>query len=94
MCCRHCESPIRVVISEIRKLYRLGYNGYGYKSLWKVLNTMCGLRVTQETVRLVLKVIYPEGVRLRSIHRLRRRLYFNHGPNFLVHIDGYDKLLP
>ncbi|MEW8548726.1 MAG: hypothetical protein AB2693_34930, partial [Candidatus Thiodiazotropha sp.] len=91
---RHCESPIRVVVSEIRKLYRLGYNGYGYKSLWKVLNTMCGLRVTQETVRLVLKVIDPEGVRLRSIHRLRRRLYFNHGPNFLVHIDGYDKLLP
>jgi hypothetical protein len=44
--------------------------------------------------RLVLKAIDPVGVTLRSAHRLRRRTYINKGPNFAIHIDGYDKLKP
>ena len=34
----------------------------------------------------------PEGVLFRKRHRLTRRLYINKGPNYLIHIDGYDKL--
>lgn len=34
----------------------------------------------------------PEGVQARLGHRLSRREYFNKGPNFLIHIDGYDKI--
>jgi hypothetical protein len=36
----------------------------------------------------------PDGIATCKRHRLRRRLYFNPGPNFLWHIDGYDKLKP
>ncbi|XP_060597113.1 uncharacterized protein LOC132751032 [Ruditapes philippinarum] len=37
-------------------------------------------------------VLDPEGVEMRSRHCLTRRQYRNSGPNFLVHIDGYDQL--
>jgi len=36
--------------------------------------------------------IDPEGVDMRKRHRLKRREYSNPGPNFLIHIDGFDKL--
>ncbi|XP_077862696.1 uncharacterized protein LOC144344733 [Saccoglossus kowalevskii] len=53
-----------------------------------------GLVVTQETVRLLLKLLDPVGVLLRSRRRLRRRRYYSKGPDFLWHLDGYDKLKP
>ena len=53
-----------------------------------------GLVVTRDTVRQVLKILDPEGVDLRSKHRLRRRTYNAKGPNYLWHIDRYDKLKP
>lgn len=34
----------------------------------------------------------PDGVDSRRKHRLARRTYINKGPNYLVHVDGYDKL--
>lgn len=39
-----------------------------------------------------LRGIDPEGVADRSTRTLRRRQYTNDGPNFLIHVDGYDKL--
>ena len=39
-----------------------------------------------------LKLLDPEGVEARRSHRLVRRVYRNKGPNFLVHVDGYDKI--
>jgi len=36
----------------------------------------------------------PTGVEKRKAHRLRRRTYKSKGPNYLIHIDGYDKLKP
>lgn len=50
--------------------------------------------VTQETVRELVKVIDPEGCEIRSRRRLRRRSYYSKGPNFLWHVDSYDKLSP
>ncbi|KAG5876634.1 hypothetical protein JTB14_005050 [Gonioctena quinquepunctata] len=50
--------------------------------------------VQQESVRLALNILDPEGVTLRRKNRLRRREYFSKGPNFLWHIDSYDKLKP
>ena len=50
--------------------------------------------MTRNTVRQVLKILDPEGVNARSRHRMRRRLYTAKGPNYLWHIDGYDKLKP
>lgn len=40
------------------------------------------------------RVMDPNGVMSRRHHRLQKRIYFNKGPNFLIHIDGYDKLKP
>lgn len=53
-----------------------------------------GFVVRQETVRVLLKILDPNGVNLRKRRRLRRRQYFNKGPNYLWHIDSYDKLKP
>ncbi|KAG5879819.1 hypothetical protein JTB14_007671 [Gonioctena quinquepunctata] len=50
--------------------------------------------VQQESVRLVLNILDPEGVTLRRRNRLRRREYFSKGSIFLWHIDSYDKLKP
>lgn len=52
------------------------------------------LVTTWEVVQHVLRVFDPEGVEHRSQHRLRRRIYRCKGPNYLRHIDGYDKLKP
>ena len=50
--------------------------------------------VDRETVRIIMKSLDPEGVTLRSGHKLRRRTYRSQGPNFIWHIDGCDKLKP
>ena len=53
-----------------------------------------GLRVTRKTAATIIKELDPEGVELRRRKHLRRRLYFARGPNWVWHIDGYDKLKP
>ncbi len=40
------------------------------------------------------RILDPEGVNIRKQRRLKRRLYRNPGPNYAIHIDGYDKLKP
>ena len=45
-------------------------------------------------VRRALKIVDPKGVETRSRGRLMRRKYKTKGPNYLWHIDGYDKLKP
>ena len=47
--------------------------------------------VSRETVRLTLKALDPSGVERRSQHKLKRRSYSAKGPNFIWHLDGYDK---
>ena len=48
----------------------------------------------QETVRLDLKALDPEGIICRSRNRLKKRIYISKGPNYMWHIDGYGKLKP
>lgn len=88
------ESPLQDVIRKILYLHRIGFTNAGYRTIWKILNAHCDCRATQTTLRNALLVIDPEGVTVRSRRRLRRRIYVNRGPNFLIHIDGYDKLKP
>ncbi|KAL3855625.1 hypothetical protein ACJMK2_014832 [Sinanodonta woodiana] len=64
---------------------------HGYRWMY----TKCcieGLVVDGESVRVLLQIIDPDGVELRKSRRLRRRIYFNHGPNYTWHIDSNDKL--
>lgn len=72
-------------------------NQHGMLHGYKFMHLKCiqsGLVVTQRTVRHLLKILDPQGVQLRQWNRLRRRLYTNPGPNFLWHVDSYDKLKP
>lgn len=46
----------------------------------------------RETVYKILKICDPEGIEGRFGNKLRRREYLSPGPNFLWHLDGYDKL--
>ncbi|XP_030609254.1 uncharacterized protein LOC115796912 [Archocentrus centrarchus] len=73
----------------------LQYSGqlHGYRWMYAKCREH-GLRVRKEDVRLVLKEMDPRGVALRQARRLRRRNYFSKGPNFIWHLDSYDKLKP
>jgi len=53
-----------------------------------------GLRVSRRNVSYILQVLDPLGVETRRRNCLRRRLYYSQGPNWVWHIDGYDKLKP
>ena len=67
----------------------------GYQSGYRVMHQKCiakGYTVSRQNVAALMSILDPEGVQLRLRHRLRRRVYFANGPNFLWHIDSYDKL--
>lgn len=66
-------------------------HGYRWMHLKCLQNNLV---VTQETVRLLLHYIDPKGVEIRCRRRIRRRQYCSKGPNFIWHIDCYDKLKP
>ena len=68
-------------------------NSAGYRSVWHTLK-LEGIQVPRETVRLIVKELDPEGVRERRAKILRRRTYRSPGPNYVWHVDGYDKLKP
>ncbi|XP_074525951.1 uncharacterized protein LOC141790170 [Halichoeres trimaculatus] len=74
---------------------QLQYSGqlHGYRWMY-VKCRQHGLRVRKEDVRLVLKELDPSGVSLRQARRLTLRNYFSRGPNFIWHLDSYDKLKP
>ncbi len=49
---------------------------------------------TRDMVMEILRIVDPDRVSARRTQRFSRRLYNNKGPNYLVHIDGYDKITP
>ncbi|KAL5021622.1 hypothetical protein ScPMuIL_000777 [Solemya velum] len=51
-----------------------------------------GIVVSRSVVCTLLREMDPDGVESRRHHNFNRRTYTNKGPNFLIHIDGYDKL--
>ncbi|CAC5400255.1 unnamed protein product [Mytilus coruscus] len=66
-------------------------NGYRWVHL-KCLHS--GLTVRKETVRLLMRALNPGGVNNRLKRKLKRREYNGQGPNFIWHLDSYDKLKP
>jgi hypothetical protein len=80
---------VHFLMTEIR--------GSGMLHGYRMMHARCiqnNVRVKKEDVRLILREIDPEGVETRIGRRLRRRSYFASGPNFVWHLDGYDKLKP
>ncbi|KAJ8041260.1 hypothetical protein HOLleu_12026 [Holothuria leucospilota] len=52
-----------------------------------------GFSVSREMVLEIIRALDPEGVELRR-RRLVRRRYYSKGPNYIWHMDSYDKLKP
>ncbi|XP_062582469.1 uncharacterized protein LOC134244221 isoform X3 [Saccostrea cucullata] len=50
--------------------------------------------ITRCISRDMVRLLDEDGVKRRKQRRLRRRQYFSKGPNFVWHLDGYDKLKP
>jgi len=59
-----------------------------------LLRNKYSLVIPKETVRHALRTLDPEGVKRRLGHRLKRRQYCAQGPNYIWHLDGYDKIKP
>ena len=85
---------MRTVLTAIEQELRGSGSDVGYRSVWQRLVTDHGLVVCKETVRHALRIFDPDGVDRWLRHRLQRRQYKGRGPNFIWHIDGYDKLKP
>ena len=91
---RNLDFDIDNVIQCISNELRGSGSSMGYRAMHQKLRSVYNLQVDQETVRLCLKNLDPQGVEERSRRRLRRRVYVSKGPNYQWHIDGYDKLRP
>ena len=88
------RTDLGLVINAIKQELEGSGSCIGYRAMWQRLRNDHGMVVSRETVRHALRIIDPEGVSDRLRNRLRRRQYRGKGPNFLWHIDGYDKLKP
>lgn len=86
-------SAIGDVIDFIMGQLRESGSLHGYR--WMYHKCQChGYTVRKEDVRTILAALDPEGTEIRRARRLRRRAYFSKGPNFIWHMDSYDKLKP
>ena len=91
---RHQKTPLNVIIDFVYKeIHERSGSCFGYRLMHQKLRAR-GYTVDRETVRIIIKSLDAENVMLRSSHRLVRRMYTSVGPNYLWHIDGYDKLKP
>ncbi|KAJ8667781.1 hypothetical protein QAD02_009444 [Eretmocerus hayati] len=88
------ESDMNDICSAIAQELQSCGCDLGYRGLWYKLRHTHNLQVKRETVYFLLSVADPAGMARRRANRLLRREYDGHGPNFIWHIDGYDKLKP
>ena len=66
---------------------------HGYR--WMHLKCrQAGFVTTRQVVYTIMQILDKDGVELRRKGRLKRRKYFAKGPNYLWHLDAYDKLKP
>ena len=94
LCRRKNHSDIEEVIAAVERELDGSGSLIGYRQMHQRLRVDYGLVVSRETVRHALKLLDPDGVERRSQHKLKRRAYSAKGPNFIWHLDGYDKLKP
>lgn len=89
---RNSTSTMYSVVRGISEELCAGGHSFGYRAMQARLRLRYGISTDRETVRISLGLLDPQGVAMRRRRRLRRRQYFAKGPDFLYHIDGWDKL--
>ena len=87
----------RATYDEVKEVVREEIRGsgssLGYRRVWSHLKRSA-LFVRREDVRLALHELDPENLSKTRRHRLQRRKYHSHGPNYVWHIDRHGKLKP
>lgn len=86
-------TSLDLVIDFIHEQLQTSGQLHGYRWMY----TKCkenGLHVKKEDIRIILQELSPRSVELRRRRRLHRRSYFAKGPNYIWHLDSYDKLKP
>ncbi|XP_065887587.1 uncharacterized protein [Dysidea avara] len=91
---RSPDPPDETVKTLIESIISCSNQLRGYRAVWRILYSKYRLPVRRDTVMRIMRQIDPEGVKLRKKRRLKRRLYNSKGPNYIWHLDGYDKLSP
>ena len=88
---RKYRSPLASVARYISDVIMESGMQHGYRWMHQrcILN---GFQVSRSYVAGLMQIIDPAGVELRKRKKLRRRQYYAKGPNYLWHIDSYDKL--
>lgn len=81
------------VIQFIREELKGSGALHGYRWMYSKLKQK-GLHVRKEAIHIILFTLDPLGTEMRRKRRLYRRAYFSKGPNFVWHVDSYDKLKP
>lgn len=66
----------------------------GCENLRYMLKLKHHCQIKRELSRDLVRLLDPRGIQRRKARRLRRRQYISRGPNYVWHIDGYDKLKP
>jgi len=72
-------------------------SGSGQLHGYRMMQVKCanrGIHIPREDVRLIMKELDPDAVECRLRRRLVRREYSAKGPNWVWHVDGYDKIKP
>ena len=90
---RSSYSAVAGVIGFVQEQLQGSGKLHGYR--W--IHQKCldhGLKFRKEDVRLIMGVLDPQGAAQRKKRSLTRRRYSANSPNFIWHIDSYDKLKP
>ena len=91
---RHNPSDIDAVLQAVETELSGSDRIVGYLGIWQRLLQGHNLVIGKETVCHVLRIVDPAGVDRRLRNRPRRRNYRGEGPNYIWHVDGYNKLKP
>ncbi|XP_030607838.1 uncharacterized protein LOC115795856 [Archocentrus centrarchus] len=91
---RRNYSPLPEVRHAIMTELRGPGQLFGYRTMWQVLKQKHKLRVKRDGVMRLLRQLNPQGIAMRTRRRFTRRTYHSMGPNYIWHVDGYDKLKP
>ena len=88
---RKNRTPLPTVVRFLQRELERSGQLHGYRWMYHICRQQ-GINVSREHVRVLLNELDPEGVNIRRQRRLVRRRYVTRGPNFVWHMDGYDKL--
>lgn len=87
-------SPVHDVRNAIRAELHGPGQLFGYRTMWLALQQKHKLHVKRDDVMRLMQELNPQGTFQRTRRRFVRRTYHSMGPNYLWHVDGYDKLKP